>query len=195
MTAPVSAVDAFEAAMLQFLPDVARYARVLTRDAADGDDLVQETYLRAYRSRSTFIAGSDARRWLFTICRNTYLRGREREDRYVSFPESPEADTLFAVRAHAAAVRDGSLPSFDAPDVGPAIAAALAALPPLFAEVVAMIDIAGYSYAEVAEHVGVPVGTVRSRLFRARRILQEQLLAHARDMGFARTPLSRREET
>jgi RNA polymerase sigma-70 factor (ECF subfamily) len=68
----------FERQALRWLDDVYRFAMTLTRHRPDAEDLVQETYLRAYRSWHTFRPGSDARRWLFTICKNCFLRARER---------------------------------------------------------------------------------------------------------------------
>jgi RNA polymerase sigma-70 factor (ECF subfamily) len=181
---PVDAVEAFEEEMLKHLPDVIRYARSLTRDAADADDLVQETYLRAFRSRHTFIEGSDGKRWLFTIARNFFLRSRAREDRTVSLDGEPELDALAVAAAHLQARSDGTAGRLDHPDLAPAIAAALAELPEPFRLVVALVDVEGLDYAEAAEQLGIPIGTVRSRLFRARRTLQEALIEHARDAGF-----------
>ncbi|MDX2184852.1 MAG: sigma-70 family RNA polymerase sigma factor [Gemmatimonadaceae bacterium] len=181
---PVDAVEAFEAEMLKHLPDVIRYARSLTRDAADADDLVQETYLRAFRSRHTFIEGSDGKRWLFTIARNFFLRSRAREDRNVSLEGEPELDALAVASAHLQAKADGIVGRLDHPDLAPAIASALAALPEPFRLVVALVDVEGLDYAEAAAQLGIPIGTVRSRLFRARRTLQEALIEHARDAGF-----------
>src|SRR5215813_1317041 len=86
----------FESEALPFLPNVARYARLLTHDAADADDLTQETFLRAYQNWNTFRPGSDCRKWLFTICRNVYIRDRQRSQRFVTV-ENPEAD-LSAMR-------------------------------------------------------------------------------------------------
>lgn len=183
--APASmTVEEFETEMLAHLPDVVRFARSLTRDATDADDVVQETYLRAFRSRHTFIAGSDGRRWLFTIARNLFLRSRERESRVVALEDEPELDAVAAVQAQAEARAAGVDPSLAHPDLAPAIAAAIAELPEPFRLVVALVDVEGLDYAEAAEQLGIPVGTVRSRLFRARRTLQEKLIAHARDAGF-----------
>src|SRR5689334_15661158 len=78
------AIADFEEEALEFLPNVARYARLLTRDKADADDLTQETFLRAFEKWSTFRPGTDCRKWLFTICRNLYLRNRQRSKRFVS---------------------------------------------------------------------------------------------------------------
>lgn len=181
-------VDAFEAEMLKHLPDVVRFARSLTKDAADADDVVQETYLRAFRARHTFVAGSDGRRWLFTIARNLFLRGREREQRMVTLEGEPELDAVATVQAQAAAQAAGVDPRLDHPDLAPAIQQAIAELPEPFRLVVALVDVAGLDYAEAAEQLGIPIGTVRSRLFRARRTLQERLLDHARDAGFRVAP-------
>ena len=93
----------FEAEALPYIDDVYRFALSLTRDAADADDVVQETFLRAYRSWHTFQPGSDARRWLFTITRNVFLRSRERERRHVDL----EDGDLEALSSFAAATDQG----------------------------------------------------------------------------------------
>jgi RNA polymerase sigma-70 factor (ECF subfamily) len=183
-SAPSAEVDAFEAEMLRHLPDVVRFARSLTKDPADADDVVQETYLRAFRSRHTFIPGSDGRRWLFTIARNLYLRSRERDARIVALDGEPELDAVATAQAQVTAQASGVDPRLDHPDLAPAIAQAIAELPEPFRLVVALVDVEGLDYAEAAEQLEIPVGTVRSRLFRARRTLQDRLLDHARDAGF-----------
>jgi len=179
-----AALSRFEREALPSLPDVARFARSLTRDAADADDLVQETFLRAFRAWHTFIPGSDCRRWLFTICRNIFLRARERESRMVNVDDA-EAESLAAVRLHIQARDVGLSDMFTRLDVAPAIERALATLPESFREVVRLVDVEGFAYEEAAEALGVPVGTVRSRLYRARRLLQAELLKYAVDLGFA----------
>ena len=89
----------FEREALPWLDDVYRFARSMTHDEADADDLVQETYLRAYRAWDTFEPGSDCRRWLFTICRNVFLRTREREARQVDTGgDDAVLETMAAVR-------------------------------------------------------------------------------------------------
>lgn len=181
---------AFERDVLACLPDVARFARSLAGDAADADDLVQDTMLLAYRGYHTYRPGESVRRWLFTICRNRFVRLRARDERFQDAPAAgvaelidPEAESLAAAVGHAAAGRDGVDDVLDRIDVAPAIAAALDALPDPFRVAVVLVDVEGYSYADAAAVEGVPVGTIRSRLFRARRLLQEQLFAHARDAG------------
>jgi len=76
--AELSAEESFRAEALRWIPNVARYARLLTRNQDDAEDLAQETYLRAFQNWATFRLGTDCRKWLFTICRNVFLRSRER---------------------------------------------------------------------------------------------------------------------
>lgn len=179
--------EAFEQEALPWLDDVYRFALSLTRDEADAEDVVQDTFLRAYRSWETYAVGSDCRRWLFTICRNAFLRSREREARTIelrdgehdsfatgapSFPDAPHngiEDVLFRV------------------DLLPALQRALAHVPAPFQSALVLVDVEEQSYEAAAEILGVPIGTVRSRLFRGRRIMQELLLAHARDAGILRS--------
>ncbi|MEP6992635.1 MAG: sigma factor, partial [bacterium] len=97
---------AFEREALPWLDDVYRFALSLTRDEADADDVVQETYLRAYRSWHTFIPGTECRRWLFTICRNVFLRSRERQRPTVDL-EDGEQDAVAAGSVYAAAREKG----------------------------------------------------------------------------------------
>jgi RNA polymerase sigma-70 factor (ECF subfamily) len=176
----------FEADALPHLADVARFALALTRSPSDADDLVQETYLLGFRGWHTYRPGTDARRWLFTICKHAFLKTRRREDRVVDLDGEPELETLAAVMMHADVQRAGIDDLFDRVDVGPAVGRALDALPAPFRVVAVLVDLEGYAYEDAAELLGVPIGTVRSRLFRARRLLQASLLAHARDAGIVR---------
>lgn len=177
----------FEREALACLPEVSRFARSLTRDAALADDLVQETYLNAWRGAASFRDGADMRRWLFAICHHAWLRLAQREQRYLHTDDGTDAEleTLAAVRGHASAHREGLDLRLDSIDVAPAITAAIDALIPQFRVAIQLVDVDGLSYEEAAGVVGVPVGTIRSRLFRARRVLQEALFAHARDAGVA----------
>jgi len=172
---------------LPHLPAVARVARALTRDPSDADDLVQETFLRALRHWDTFVAGSDCKRWLATICRNTHFAQRRREE-VVTAVEDDALEALGAADPHRSARAVGLNDLFDRFDLGPAIRREIEALAPAFRDVVTLYDIEGFSYDEIAELLSIPVGTVRSRLYRARRLLQEALIAHAVDSGYASAP-------
>ncbi len=171
----------FHDVALRWLPDVTRFARSLTRDDAATEDLVQETFLRAWRHWDTFNHGSEARAWLFTIARNTWRKQAPRDARLVAV----EDDTLQALSEseRPLGAPDAVLHALSHTDLGDAIRSAIDALPDAFREAVELVDIEQLSYLDAAEVLDVPVGTVRSRLFRARRLLQEALLEHARDAG------------
>lgn len=141
------------------IPRLRRYARALAGDAQEADDLVQDCLERAWARSHLFRAGSDARRWLFTILHNLFLnrlRDRGRQPAEAPLEES----------AHPAAVaQEGGLVVRD-------LERALAALAPEQREVVLLVGLEGMSYEEVARVLGVPQGTVMSRLHRGRERLR-----------------------
>lgn len=174
----------FEREALARLPEVARFALSLTRSEADADDLVQETYLRAYAAWDQYMPGTECRGWLFTICRHVFLRTRIRAERQIAC-DDPELEALAAAALHASAQQRGQGDLFASVDLADAVDRALTQLPDEFRDVVILVDVQDQTYRTASEVLGVPVGTVRSRLFRGRRLLQEALLAHARDAGLA----------
>lgn len=178
---------AFERLALPHLSAVSRFAWSLTRERSQADDLVQETYLRALRGWHTFRTDGDARRWLFAICHHAFLRSLQREALYVEAPEDdPELESLATAMAHSRAQRAGTLEAMDQADLGEAINRALDALSPRYRAAVVLVDVEGQSYEQAAEVLGVPTGTVRSRLFRGRRLLQDLLFEYAHDAGFTK---------
>ena len=180
-------VESFEELAMPHLAAVARYAHALARDVALAEDLVQDTYLLAAENWHTFTPGSECRAWLFTICRNRFLRLRKREERQEPVVDAT-LESLASVRGHRAAREAGLEGAFERQEVIDAVYDAIAALPEPFREVAVLVDLNDLSYDAAAAVLGVPVGTVRSRLFRARRVLQEQLLVHARDLGITDRP-------
>src|SRR6185312_12237092 len=175
----------FERLALPLLGDVARFARSLTRDASRADDLVQETFLQALRGWHTFRAGAEIKPWLMAICHHAFLATAKRDARFVEPPEDdPELDSLATAKAHSVAYASGVGAVIDRMDLGPAIDRALGTLAEHFRGVVVLVDVEGQSYEEAAAILGIAVGTVRSRLFRARRLLQDMLFEYARDAGF-----------
>ena len=173
---------AFEREAMPWIEDVHRFALSLTRDESDADDVVQDTFLRAYRSWHTYMPGSDCRRWLFTICRNVFLRSRERARPTVEL-EATEIDAAVAGTLYGMSERlDDVLSRLD---LAPAITDALANVPEPFRSTLIIVDVEDQSYEAAAELLAVPIGTVRSRLFRGRRLMQEQLITYAVDAGFA----------
>jgi RNA polymerase sigma-70 factor (ECF subfamily) len=174
--------ESFARDALPWMDDVYRFALSLTRDPADAQDIVQETYLRAYRSWHTFDQNSDCRRWLFTICRNAFLRSRQQTRLEVDVTDA-DAEAIAAAREHRAMIEDGTDRLLASVDLGPALDRALADLDEPFRSAVQLVDVEDQSYEAAAEILGVPIGTVRSRLFRGRRQMQRTLGVHARDAG------------
>ncbi|HJU66479.1 MAG TPA: sigma-70 family RNA polymerase sigma factor [Gemmatimonadaceae bacterium] len=174
----------FQEEALRWLPEVTRFALSLTRHEADADDLVQETFLSAYRSWDQYAAGTECRGWLFTICRNAFLRLRQRESRQLVCDDA-ELEALAAAAVHASARQSGYGDLFARIDLSEAVDQALAELPEGFRAAVILVDLEDQSYEAASQILNVPIGTVRSRLFRARRLLQETLIAYARDAGLA----------
>jgi RNA polymerase sigma-70 factor (ECF subfamily) len=175
----------FEREAIPWIDDVYRFALSLTRDEADADDVVQDTYLRAFRSWHTYLPDSDCRRWLFTICRNVFLRSRERARPTVEL----EASDVDAGREAAASwTRETFEDIHTRLDLAPAIRAALARIPEPFRSTLLVVDVEDQSYESAAEALRIPIGTVRSRLFRGRRLMQQLLLAYAHDAGFPSRP-------
>ena len=186
MSAPTVPADrtTFETEALPQLDTVYRAAlRLTSGDAAQADDLTQETMLRAFRHWSQFQPGTNVRAWLLTILRHAFIneyRRRKRQptgvdvhevESYAVFPEVQETDP------------EGRF--FDQ-IVDDEVQRAIDALPDDFRETLVLCDVGGLSYQEIAEATGVPVGTVKSRLFRGRRILQRKLYDYAVEMGYVK---------
>ncbi len=182
--AAIDRQQSFHELALRWLPDVTRFALSLTRDESAAADLVQETYLRAWRHWDTFKPGSEARAWLFTIARNAWRKSAPRDARLIAV----EDDTLQALSdaEYPLGASSAITQALGAIDLGPAIERAISELPEAFREVVQLVELQELPYAEAAIVLDIPVGTVRSRLFRARRLLQAALLEHARDAGLVR---------
>lgn len=174
---------AFERETLAALDSLYRFALHLTRDPAEADDLVQDTYLRAYRNRDQYQLGTNCTAWLFTICRNAWAQKRHREER-VTPCELTKLDELALSHRDYPSSGDGCLSDvLELPEFDEVLARALAAVPVTYRMPVAIVDVEDQTYQAAAEILGVPIGTVRSRLFRGRRLLQQGLLAYAQDAG------------
>jgi len=163
-------LERFEAAVLPHLDSAYNLARYLTRDVHDAEDVVQEAYLRALRYFGGY-RGGDARAWLLAIVRNTFHTWRRRErhqDEATEFDEDRHSEVIEG--AHPGALLDTALDR-------EALERALERLPTEFREVLVLRELEGMSYKEIGAVVGVPVGTVMSRLARARERLRRSLLA------------------
>lgn len=172
------------------MDSVYRFAlRLVGGRSEEAEDLMQETFLRAYRSWDTYRPGTNCRSWLFTICRHAFLRDTETRARRPDAQAaelSPQAESYASViyfdEVRAADPERRFFDSFVDSDV----MAALDRLPVEFREAVVLADLEGLPYDEIAAVLQVPKGTVKSRIFRGRRLLQQELYEYALYMGYVR---------
>ena len=167
-------------------------ARRMTRNAADAEDLVQETYLRAYRGFGNFQQGTNLRAWLFRILTNAFInsyRSKQRKPRSVDLAGVEDlylhqrlgGDTRAALGASAEDVLMEQITESE-------IVAALESLPEEYRITVLLADVEGFAYKEIAEILDIPMGTVMSRLHRGRKTLQQRLLEFGQMRGFTDPP-------
>jgi RNA polymerase sigma-70 factor, ECF subfamily len=173
---------------LPCLDSVYRFALRLTGGRTDdAEDLVQETFLRAHRSWDTYQAGTNCRSWLFTICRHAFLRDAETRARR---PDTQAAELTAEAESFASVLYFDEVRNADPARafydsfVDEEVMAALDHLPREFREAVSMADIEGMAYEDIAAVLQVPKGTVKSRIFRGRRLLQKALFEYAKYMGY-----------
>jgi RNA polymerase sigma-70 factor, ECF subfamily len=175
----------FEQIALPYMNSVYHFSYNLAGNTDDAQDLLQETYLKAFRFFGTFQRGTNCKAWLFQIAKNSFInryRKQSREPDKVSYDAIEEFyDTIRPVTTES----NNLDVTFFRDMLDDEIAAALQLLPELFREVLMLSDIESMTYEEIAEIVGCPIGTVRSRLHRARKILRDQLRDYAQKRGFA----------
>ena len=178
-TAAPADADAFAAEALGYLEPLYATALRLTRNRADAEDLVQDTFVKAFRFTDRFEPGTNLKAWLFTILHNTWRNRRRDASR-----DTVEVDSE---RVERAAAQPNGPAAFDTPErillratLDADLQAALDELPEAFREAVWLRDVEEFSYAEMAEMLGIPIGTVMSRISRGRRLLFEHLSAAGR---------------
>ena len=180
LMAEPAAQTAFAEEALTHLDTLYRGALRLTHDPDAAQDLVQEAYLRALRYQHSYQAGTNMKAWLFAIMRNLFwdrFKGSRKED--VSLDDVGDFVLFDKLRD------EGTKPEADVLDkiAATEVVAAVDKLPPLHREVVLLVDVEGFSYKDAADTLGVPIGTVMSRLHRARQQLQRSLYDYAVESG------------
>jgi RNA polymerase sigma-70 factor (ECF subfamily) len=178
-----AARSAFEREALVHLDALYRVALRLTGNRADAEDLTQETVLKAYRAWEQFTPGTNAKAWLLTILRNTFINQTRRARTRPQTVDIADVEPFTVFREVQDADPEGS---FFAGIVDDEVSRAVAVLPEEFREALVLSDVVGLPYAEIAAMTGVPVGTVKSRLFRGRQLLQKRLYDYAVEMGYVR---------
>ncbi|MFZ1491076.1 MAG: sigma-70 family RNA polymerase sigma factor [Ilumatobacteraceae bacterium] len=177
----------FQAEAMQYAPQLYSAALRMTRNSADAEDLVQETFLKAYRSFHTFAEGSNLRAWLYRILTNTFINTYRSKQRRPDESDIADIEDLYLYRRlpameSAIASRSAEDQLFDLFTDGE-VKGALEALPENFRLPVLLADVEGFSYKEIAEMLDIPIGTVMSRLHRGRKAMQKSLFDYGRAKG------------
>jgi len=174
----------FEKEFMPLINSLYNFAYRLTLDEDDANDLVQETYMKAYRFFDSYEQGTNAKAWLFRILKNSFIndfRKKSKQPAKVdyneveSFYNSDEVDEKITTDLRVDAVQDM---------IGDEVANALNALAVDFRTIIILCDLEGFTYEEMAKILDIPIGTVRSRLHRARNLLKDKLKKYARTMGY-----------
>ncbi len=177
--------DRFERDVLPLLPSLYGAALRLTRKPADAEDLVQDTYLRAFRGFGGFQEGTNLKAWLYRILTNSFIntyRKKQREPQIVEGPDDVDEWYLFDRLGSRNVEESAENEVLDQiPDAD--VQTALESLPENFRLAVLLADVEGFSYKEIAEIMDVPIGTVMSRLHRGRKALEKALWDTAKERG------------
>ena len=177
-------LQVFEEEFLPQIDSLYNFAYHLTYNEEDANDLVQETYLKAYRFIDKYDIGTNAKAWLFKILKNAFINQYRKKSKQ---PNRVDYEEIISYHDG----EDGSYSSYlDLREemfqtmMGDEVTNAINALPVDFRTVILLCDIEGFTYEEIAKIIDIPIGTVRSRLHRARNMLKEQLSVYAQSLGF-----------
>lgn len=174
----------FEQTMLPYSDMLYSYAYYLTSDADDAGDLLQETFLKAFRFFEKFEEGTNAKAWLYRIMRNTYINDYRRKKRRPDVVTYDDQISAYQLAPHDYKAANDLRETIEKETLNDEISGAIASLPEKFKSVIVLRDIEDLPYEEIAEALQIPVGTVRSRLHRARALLFTTLKEYAKEKGY-----------
>jgi len=176
--------DIFDQEFMPHIHSMYNFGYRLTLDRDDAKDLVQDTYLKAFRFIESFQKGTNAKAWLFRILKNSFINDYRKKSKEPSKVDYQEVETYYnseeVDRQITPDLRVESLKDM----IGDEISNALNSLDVDFRTVIILCDLEGFKYEEMAKILDIPIGTVRSRLHRARNLLKEKLKSYAKSMGY-----------
>jgi RNA polymerase sigma factor (sigma-70 family) len=175
----------FDKEFMPHIDSMYNFAFRLTNDEDDANDLVQDTYLKAFRFINSFSQGTNAKAWLFRILKNSFINDFRKKSKEPAKVDYQDVETTYNSEEDAETNQTVDLRVESVQDlIGDEIANALNALPVDFRTVIILCDVEGFTYEEMAKILDIPIGTVRSRLHRARMLLKEKLQSYAKSLGY-----------
>ncbi|MGB5895653.1 MAG: sigma-70 family RNA polymerase sigma factor [Ignavibacteriaceae bacterium] len=174
----------FQNVVMPHKNDLYNYALAIVRNSDDAHDLVQETYFKAYKNYHQFESGTNSKAWMFMILKNTFINNYRKLKKEPAKVDYNEIEDIYE-NIKSNQTKDNNLGlDFYKNLLDDDLADALEKLPVKMKEVFLLCDLEGYTYEEIAEITDIPIGTVRSRLHRARKLLQDELFGYAKVNGY-----------
>jgi RNA polymerase sigma factor (sigma-70 family) len=177
----------FEKEMLPHIKALYHFALRLTSNEDDANDLVQDTYLKAFRFFGSYESGSNAKAWLFRILKNSFINNYRKVSKEPNKMDYEEAENFLNTNKSTGGYGNDLRENIFKGLIGDEVSRALNSLPVDFRIVIILCDIEEFTYEEISKIIDIPIGTVRSRLHRARKMLRELLLPYALSMGYSAT--------
>lgn len=182
----------FEKEAVPHMDAVYNFALRMTGDEDDADDLVQETYMKAFRFFDKFEKGTNCKAWLFRILKNSFINDYRKQTKEPNKVDYDDVQNFYEnIKSNEVESKHYELDAFSNL-LDDDISKAITELPEDFRTVIILNDIEGFTYEEIADFVDIPVGTVRSRLHRARKMLYVQLFDYAKERGFLKSGKSKK---